>query len=148
MPEQPTIEQIALLRLQVEASVVRSEMSAGRSYQNAERNLAIAIHTAAALMIFGLAVDRYGLILHRPPWLTTYHHLIPDNLATWGGAALIVLGVFMSLILGLRYLPFVVTWHRNQNLSPGLAPFLAPIFALLVAIYGIALFIILFVLTL
>jgi hypothetical protein len=55
MPEKTEPEQITIMKRLV-------EMSAERSYMNAERTLAVWVRTALALMIFGIAVDRFGLL--------------------------------------------------------------------------------------
>lgn len=67
MPETVEPEQIALMKRLVELSVDRSQMSAERSYMNAERTLAVWIRTALALMVFGIAVARFGLLLRQMP---------------------------------------------------------------------------------
>ncbi|HEX5340185.1 MAG TPA: DUF202 domain-containing protein, partial [Gammaproteobacteria bacterium] len=60
-------EQIALMQKLIELSAERSEMSAERSYMNAERTLSVWLRTALSLMIFGIAIDRFGLMLREAP---------------------------------------------------------------------------------
>lgn len=122
---------IDLLRHMAESSERRSELSAERSYQNAERNLSLLVHAGSALMILGLAVDRYRLFLR---------HAAPTD---WGGnlgvgVSMVALGTLAVLAGGLRYLPFVHSYHRNRRLYPGRSAYLAPVFALLAGVCGTA----------
>ncbi len=56
-------QMVAFAEKQTEYSLERSEMSEVRSYQNAERTLSVWVRTALALMICGLAIDRFGLMV-------------------------------------------------------------------------------------
>ncbi|HEX6612832.1 MAG TPA: DUF202 domain-containing protein, partial [Rhodanobacteraceae bacterium] len=109
MPEQTEPEQIALMKrmlelaerqtalaaTRTEQSAERSEQSAERSYMNAERTLSVWTRTALSLMIFGIAVDRFGLLLRHEPWPHAGSPMLPNPLSTVGGAILVALGVFM-----------------------------------------------------
>lgn len=134
----PTIsdEEIAtVLQHMAESSTRRSELSAERSCQNAERNLSLLVHSAAALMILGLSVDRYLLFVHR----TVAPVPLMADLRTYGaGLLMVALGAMTALAAGLRYLPYVRAYHRNPCLYPGLSALLAPAFALLVGCCGVA----------
>ena len=54
--------------LQVQVARKLVELSLQRSYMNTERTLAVWTRTALSLMIFGIAVDRFGLLMRHPPW--------------------------------------------------------------------------------
>lgn len=138
-------EQIVLMKRLVRMSADRSEMSAERNYMNAERTLSVWVRTALALMVFGIAMDRFGLLLHRMPSVGGHWH--PNLLSTWGGVALVTLGVIMAVTTGLRFLAYVVDYRRNHEVPLHHGPFLGPFFALCVAIFGIALLVLLVLFT-
>ena len=110
MLQTPEPEQIILMKRLVELALDRTQMSAERSYMNGERTLAVWIRTALGLMIFGLAVDRFSLVLQ------ARGHLNPHELSSWGGGALIVLGVAMAVSCGSRFLAFSIAYRRMHRL--------------------------------
>lgn len=120
----PTISDddlVSVLQHMADLSARRSELSAERSFQNAERNLSLLIHSAAALMILGLSVDRYLLFVGaaRGPGMPGV------------GVSMAAIGALAALLGGLRYLPYVRAYHRNPHLYPWRSAWLAPAFALL-----------------
>lgn len=128
-------------------SAERSEMSEHRSYLNAERTLSVWTRTALALMIFGIAVDRFALLLHHdalsaPPGQPSAHML-----STLGGAALVAFGTAMALACGIRYLAYALHWRREHTLLPWHGPYLAFSFAMLTVAFGIALLVAMLLLT-
>lgn len=141
MPETPEPQQITMMKRLVELALDRTQMSAERSYMNGERTLAVWIRTALGLMIFGIAVDRFSLLLQGRG------HLGANELSSWGGGALIALGVLMAVSCGSRFLVFSLAYRRMHQLPPHHGPYLGPIFAALVALFGIALLVILRVFT-
>jgi uncharacterized membrane protein YidH (DUF202 family) len=152
MAEQPEPEQIALMKRVVELAerqtalaAERSEQSAERSYMNAERTLSVWTRTALSLMIFGIAVDRFGLLLRHEPWAHAGNPMLPSPISTLGGVILIALGVFMVVACGLRYLLYARAWRKVQAWPPRHAPYLAFTYAVLVALFGIALLVVLLV---
>lgn len=124
-------------------SAQRSEMSETRSYHNAERTLSVWVRTALSLMILGLAIDRFGLLLHRVPggkaYARLHQNLLLDILSTWAGAALVLLGIVMALTTGLRFLSYAHDWRRRHRLPAHHGPYLATFFAMMVVIFGILL---------
>jgi uncharacterized membrane protein YidH (DUF202 family) len=161
MAEQPEPEQIALMKRVVELaeqqtalaarrteqSAERSEQSAERSYMNAERTLSVWTRTALSLLIFGIAVDRFGLLLRHEPWPHTGNPMLPTPLSTAGGVALVAFGVFMVFACGIRYLGYARAWRKVHAWPPRHAPYLAFTFAVLVGVFGIALLVALLVFT-
>jgi uncharacterized membrane protein YidH (DUF202 family) len=150
----PEPEQIALMRQIVELAeqqtrlaIERTEQSAERSYMNAERTLSVWTRTALSLMIFGIAVDRFGLLLRHEGWVHTRNGLLPNPLSTLGGVVLVALGVLMALSCGFRYLAYALAWGRAHTWPKQHAPWLAFSFALLVAAFGITLLVVLLVFT-
>ena len=141
MPETPEPQQIIMMKRLVELALDQVQLSAERSYMNGERTLAVWIRTALGLMIFGIAVDRFSLLLRGRG------HLNAIELSSWGGGALIVLGVLMAVICGVRFLVFSLAYRRMRRLPPHHGPYLGPVFAALVALFGIALIVVLKVFT-
>jgi uncharacterized membrane protein YidH (DUF202 family) len=132
-------QQTALAAKRTEQSAERSEQSAERSYMNAERTLSVWTRTALSLMIFGIAVDRFGLLLRHEPWSHAGSPMLPNPLSTLGGVILVALGVFVVAASGVRYLLYARAWRKAHAWPPRHAPYLAFAFAVLVALFGIAL---------
>lgn len=154
MSETSEPEQIALMKRVVELAErqtllgeQRTAQSAERSYQNAERTLSVWTRTALSLMIFGIAVDRFGLLLRHEPWPHTGSPLLPNPMSTLGGAILVGLGVFMVLACAARYLSYARAYRKDFPWPKRHAPWLALSFALLVAAFGIALLLVLLAFT-
>lgn len=126
-------------------SADRSEMSETRSYHNAERTLSVWVRTALSLMIFGIAIDRFGLLLHKVPGGEDYpllhNNALLGAMSNWVGAALVLLSIFMALSTGLRFLVYARTWRRRHVLPAHHGPFLATFFALATAVFGVLLFV-------
>lgn len=147
MSDTPPSEQITLMRELVELSVKRTELSAERSYMNAERTLSVWIRTALSLMIFGVAIDRFGLML-RQVSLPAIHSISRSNaLSMWSGLTLVALGVFIVVATSVRFLMYAAVYRRRHEWPVRHGPYLALLFALLVTIFGIALLIILLAFT-
>jgi uncharacterized membrane protein YidH (DUF202 family) len=136
---------VALAEKQTVYSLQRSEMSEFRSYQNAERTLSVWVRTALALMICGLAIDRFGLMLDGNP--RAAHVLLLDRLSEWMSIALVFLGVLMVATTGLRFLAYARTWQRQHELPASHGPYLGPFFAMMVALFGAILLVIMMVAT-
>jgi uncharacterized membrane protein YidH (DUF202 family) len=120
-------------------------LSLQRSYMNTERTLAVWTRTALSLMIFGIAVDRFGLLMRHPPWhVTDPSQLLPDPLSTLGGIILIALSVAILLAAGVRFLAYGLKWYRlNPRHVWYHTPWLAFTFAMLMAAFGIVLLVVL-----
>ena len=121
------------------------ELSLQRSYMNTERTLAVWTRTALSLMIFGIAVDRFGLLLRHPPWrVADTRQLLPNPLSTLGGIVLVGMGVAILLAAGFRFLAYGIKWYRlNPRRVWYHTPWLAFSFAMLMAAFGIALLVVL-----
>jgi len=134
-------QMLALAEKQTAYSVQRSEMSETRSYQNAERTLSVWVRTALALMICGLAIDRFGLLLGGNPDPTTRGILL-DIASQWTSIALVLLGVVMVAATGLRFYAYARIWRRRHEAPPYHGPYLASFFAVMVTLFGIVLLVI------
>ncbi|MGH8146324.1 MAG: DUF202 domain-containing protein [Rhodanobacteraceae bacterium] len=118
-------------------SAQRSEMSEDRSYLNAERTLSVWTRTSLALMVFGIAVDRFALLLRHP---TAPPGQIPAySLSSLTGAALVAFGILMVLATGFRFLFYARDWRRRHLPVRLHGPYLAFSFAMLTALFGIGL---------
>lgn len=131
--------------LQVQVARQLVELSLQRSYMNTERTLAVWTRTALSLMIFGIAVDRFGLLMRHPPWhVEDTHQLLPNSLSTLGGVVLVALGVLILLAAGFRFLAYGRGWYRANPLKVAYhTPWLAFTFTMLMATFGIALLVVL-----
>ena len=127
--------------LQVQVARRLVELSLQRSYMNTERTLAVWTRTALSLMIFGITVDRFGLLMRHPPWrVANLAELLPNPLSTLGGVVLVAMGVVILLAAGFRFLAYGTRWYRENPLKvPYHTPWLAFSFAMLMAAFGIAL---------
>lgn len=143
----PPSEQITLMRELVELSLRRTELSAERSYMNAERTLSVWIRTALSLMIFGVAIDRFGLMLRQVSLPVIHGISRSDAISMWSGLTLVALGVFIVLATSVRFLLYAAVYRRHHEWPARHGPYLAVIFALLVTVFGIALLIILLAFT-
>jgi uncharacterized membrane protein YidH (DUF202 family) len=98
--------------------------------------LSVWIRTALAVMVVGIAIDRFGLVLLEQPG----EPRAPDTASTWIGAAMVGLGVLMAVLTGVRFWRYAATYRREHTVPYHHGPFLAPSFAALVVIFGLALF--------
>jgi uncharacterized membrane protein YidH (DUF202 family) len=130
-------QMVAFAEKQTTYSLDRSEMSEVRSYHNAERTLSVWVRTALALMICGLAIDRFGLMVDGSAGAA--RGMLLDRVSTWTSIGLVLLGVVMVLATGLRFFAYARAWRRRHRLPPFHGPYLASFFAVMVAIFGIVL---------
>ena len=132
LPQAPTAHELVELSLQ-------------RSYMNTERTLAVWTRTALSLMIFGIAVDRFGLLMNHPPWrVMQAADLLPNPLSTLGGVVLVALGVLILFATGFRFLAYGRRWYRENDRKVWYhTPWLAFTFTMLMAAFGVALLVVL-----
>lgn len=142
MPEDYIQKQLDAMQTLVELSKERSQMSAQRSYMNAERTLSVWIRTALGLMIFGIAIDRFDLMMREMPVqaqpLSAHYHA----LSTLSGALLVIFGILMAVSMGIRFVIYSRSYQKQFSLPFHHRAILAPVFAFLTAIFGIALVVI------
>lgn len=122
-----------------EMSQDRSEKSEVRSYHNSERTLSVWVRTSQALMVFGIAIDRFGLMLgHSSGEAEAMNHQVQlDAWSSWTGVALVLFAVIMALTTGARFLAFAREWRRHHTPPAYHGPYLASFFAFAVAGFGI-----------
>ena len=135
MPEKEP-EQLTIMRELV-------ELSAERSYMNAERTLSVWVRTALGLMILGLAVDRFRMVVLELPNGAERTSPYSNAISDWVGIALVALGVVMALATGLRYYAYTVAYKRHHRPPYYHHPALGPFFALMVVVFGVGVLVIL-----
>lgn len=131
-------EQITLMRRLI-------ELSAERSYMNAERTLSVWVRTALGLIICGLAVDRFGLFvveLPTGPGPISHHS---NAISNWVGVALVALGIAMAIATGVRFRAYTAEYVRHHKPPFHHHPALGPFFTLMVAVFGVAVLIVMIV---
>lgn len=131
-------EQITIMRKLV-------ELSAERSYMNAERTLSVWVRTALGLMICGLAVDRFGLFVVELPVGPDDAARHSNTASNWVGVALVALGVIMAVATSLRFYAYAAAYRRQHQPPDYHAPVLAPFFASMVAVFGVAVLVVMIV---
>jgi uncharacterized membrane protein YidH (DUF202 family) len=93
-------------------------------------------------MICGLAIDRFGLMFDgnmTPAAQVTGQGLLLDRVSEWTSIGLVLLGVFMAVTTGMRFLAYARTWQRKHELPAHHGPYLGPFFAMMVALFGVVL---------
>ena len=124
-----------------------SETSARRLvYFAAERTLFAWIRTALALMALGFVVDRFGLLV-RQSFVGSGAQLHPKTFSFWAGTLLVVLGVVMTVVAGIRYSSFALRYRRQGSTEPGYGLSLGILFTVLTAIAGITIAVFLIMVT-
>lgn len=119
------------------------ELQAEDVYHNVDRTLATWTRTALSLIVFGIVVDRYGLLLTRdhPAHVGTLLAMNPES--SIGGMFLVALGVFIALSAAIRHQAYRRVWLREYG-HPGFhGPWLAFVFAATAAVAGLVLLIVL-----
>jgi putative membrane protein len=115
-----------------------TETSARRLvYLAAERTLFAWVRTALALMALGFVVDRFGLFV-RQLVAGSDAQFHPKPFSFWAGTSLVILGVLMTVVAGVRYSSFALRYQREGSTEPGYGLSLGILFTVLTAIAGIA----------
>ncbi|MGF7232864.1 YidH family protein [Arachidicoccus sp.] len=127
----------------IELSRQRSQLSAERSYMNAERTLSVWLRTALASMIFGIAIDRLGLMLDQMPQhvVVGIHVAQPDIPSKIIGIILIVFSMLMAFFSGLRFIRFARYFKKEYVLPAYHKASLPASFASMIIVFGIGLLI-------
>lgn len=140
MSEDEIKTQLDAMHKLVELSELRTKQSAGRSYMNAERTLSVWIRTALAAMIFGIAIDRLGLMLDELP-----EHVSrltnPDRSSKITGAVLVIFSILMALSSGIRFIAFTKSYRKEYPFPAYHKAWLPATYAFMVVFFGIALLI-------
>lgn len=115
-------------------------------YMNVDRTLATWTRTALSLIVFGLVVDRFGLLLTHAHLTHVGTRLAPNPLSSLGGIILVALGIFIVVTAAIRHQGYRAIWERvYAPAEHPHGPYLAFTFAVLVAIFGAAILAVLLV---
>ena len=131
-------EQITIMRQLI-------ELSAERSYMNAERTLSVWVRTALGLIICGLAVDRFGLFVVELPVGSGQPSYHSNAVSNWVGVALVAAGVVVALMTGLRFYAYAAAYLREHRPPYYHTPILGPFFATMVGVFGLVVLIVMVV---
>ncbi|MEO6906280.1 MAG: DUF202 domain-containing protein [Abditibacteriaceae bacterium] len=139
MPDDEIKTQLDGARKLVELAQIRNNQSAQRNYQNAERTLSVWIRTSIGAMIFGIAIDRLGLMAYQIPKQASSHLVAPDVPSMVIGVVLVIYSIVMALACGVRFLAYARD-YKKQYPQPAYHSEWPPVIsAFLVAIFGAAL---------
>lgn len=133
---------VELSRERNKMAAERTKMSAERSYMNVERTLSVWIRTALALMIFGIAIDRFGLLIQEIPRHAKILLFRSNAASAWAGTLLVAFGTFMVIITGIRFMAYARRYKKQYSMPYRHHAVLAPVFAFLAAVFGVVLLII------
>lgn len=139
MPDSDFNTQMEAMKLLVDLSKQRSQMSATRSYMNAERTLSVWIRTALAAMIFGIAIDRFGLLLHEETEGLKINLSHFDKVDHLMGFALVIYSIVMSLFCGIRFLAYCREYKKDFTFPAYHRSWLPAVYAFAVVFFGLAL---------
>lgn len=130
-------ERTEMAKKRSEMSADRSEMSAQRTYMNTERTLSVWIRTALASMLFGIAIDRFGLLFKGSSGNSSVHFLsIQGTTSSIIGAILILFSMFMALSATSRFIAFTTVYKKKHSFPPHHKPLLPIIYAGLIVVFG------------
>lgn len=107
-------------------------------YMNVDRTLATWTRTALTLIVFGLVVDRYGILLLRPHLEHVGTRLAPNPMSSVAGMLLIAIGAFIATAAAVRHQRYMAVWNRTYGCDRSFGPWLALPFAVGVAVFGLA----------
>ena len=108
---------------------------------NVDRTLATWTRSGLSLLIFGVIVDRYGVLL--APRVHPGTMLAPDPLFAVGGIALILMGTLMALVVAIRHQAYRRHWNHVYAEFGALGPWLAFVYAAGVVATGCVLMLVL-----
>ncbi|HEX7381980.1 MAG TPA: DUF202 domain-containing protein [Nevskiaceae bacterium] len=112
-------------------------------YMNVDRTLATWTRTALALIVFGIVVDRYGLLLTHARLAHVGTRLASNPVSSVGGMVAVALGLFVVVTAAVRHQACRAAWNRRYGSDQHFGPWLAFPFAVMVAAVGSALLVLL-----
>lgn len=135
MPEKEIKSQLDGMKELLKLSAQRSQLSAGRSYMNAERTLSVWIRTALASMIFGIAIDRLGLMLDMSQ-LKVINETAWNKPTMITGILMVSFSILIALSSGIRFLIFVKEYKKEFQFPPHHTGKLPSFFAFMTTLFG------------
>lgn len=129
-------KQLEIMNQLVELSKDRSQMSAERSYMNAERTLSVWIRKALGAMIFGLAIDRFGLMLREIPVTGKQDLNEPGMLTHIAGFVLVIYSMIIALSSAVRYRLYCREYRKQFEIPLYHGTQLPSFYAFMVVFFG------------
>ncbi|HLR37765.1 MAG TPA: DUF202 domain-containing protein [Chitinophagaceae bacterium] len=114
----------------------RTNYSAFRTYLNAERTLSVWVRTSLSIMVFGIAIDRFGLIirgLSYHPNSLLGHPSTPTSIM---GLGVVIFSVIMAFFSGLRFITFSRRYKKEFPLPRKHRIWLPPTYAFMIVLFG------------
>lgn len=132
MAEDKEENSLQVMQKLVELARTRTGLSAERSYMNAERTLSVWVRTSLAAMIFGIAIDRLGLMAK-----TSYHFIFHHNTpSTVTGAGLVAFAMLMALSAAIRFIIYARAYKKEYAFPPRHNASLPIIYSLMIVVFG------------
>lgn len=140
MPDDEIKSQLEGMKKLIALSQQRTQMSAMRNYMNAERTLSVWVRTALAAMIFGIAIDRLGLMLYQIPGYIVRGNLShPDTPSKVTGIVLVLFSMLMALSSGIRFVAFTRSYKKEFPLPAYHKSWLPAVYTFMIVFFGMAL---------
>lgn len=118
----------------------RTKLAAERTYMNYERTLSVWIRTALAIMIFGIAIDRLGLMYHVLPAGSLKDSFLQLHTpSTVTGVVLVIFSMLMALFSGIRFIFLMNRYKEEYDFSKKHKTWLPTVYAFMVVLFGAAL---------
>ncbi len=118
------------------------QLSAERTFMNAERTLSVWVRTSLGAMIFGIAIDRFGFMLQEMSAITSHHLQYHIRIMHITGVLLVIYSMLVALLYSLRFIKYSSSYSRSYQLPAGHNFWLSPFFAFLVILFGIPLLVV------
>ncbi len=112
-------------------------------YFAAERTLLTWIRVALTLMGLGFIIDRFSLVLNQTAMLNQ-EKWFGISIPSWAGSAMVILGTVVSIVAAVSYARFTLRYQRTGDTRPGSGLLFSVVLCLIVALFGIAIFLLLF----
>ena len=118
---------------------LRKSDSAENSYMSAERTLAAWVRTALSTMVFGIAIDKLGLLLNALPQTIKTSTSSQNHSPQIVGYLLVIASIFMALASGIRFILFTQNYQKEFYLPVYHKTWLPVAFAFMTVFFGVLL---------
>jgi uncharacterized membrane protein YidH (DUF202 family) len=132
MAEEKEQNSLQVMQQLVELAKVRTRQSAERSYMNAERTLSVWVRTSLAAMIFGIAIDRLGLMA-KSNTRFIFHHNTPSMVT---GAGLVAFAMLMALSAAIRFILYARAYRKEYAFPARHNGSLPTIYSFMIVVFG------------
>lgn len=114
----------------------RTILAAKRTYLNIERTLSVWIRTSLAVMVFGIAIDRFGLMFNGMTHQTGElipHYNLPSTIL---GALLVVFSMFIAFASGIKFIGYTRKYKKEFSFPSHHQAALPIIYAFMTVFFG------------